>query len=138
MTANGKIELEKFIINNTTLESGKRYFLAGTDKVYVHFEGQTIVSSDYYVSMRIAPVDKRILTTGCKYHTGFLTFYSYAKTQLGVDKIIDALAEMLDEQSIQGTTARVDLEAVYAYQRNKFEGSNYYENIGRVNYRQWE
>lgn len=138
MTANAKIELEKYIITQTTLLSGKRYFLIGTNKVYFYFEGQDVTESDDYVVMRLVPIETRRIGTGCRYHSGFISFYCYSKTQLGADKIVDALSTIFDEKTISGATARVETGIVSTYQRNKFEETTHYENIARCDFWQWQ
>ena len=136
-----KTDFETWLIANVLKEAvtNKYYFLVGTAKVYIWFEGQTVTASDQYITLKIVPIDVTRIATGVKMHEGDYQFYIYAKTALMCDKIEDSLATLLEEKTIEQTALfRIELDMWKSFQRgNKFEGSLFYENVAKVGFRYW-
>lgn len=142
MKANVKTDFEKWLITQILKEAvtNKYYFLVGTTKCYLYFEGQEAGSDGLFINMRIVPVNAERITTGAIYHSGFYRFYIYADTTLIGDKVVDALSTIINEKDITVTgNFHLETEIVTTHQRgNKFTSSPKYETIADCKFRFWE
>lgn len=139
MTAQIKTDFEKWLITQMTKDGSRYYVTIPTAvKAYLSFEGQSLGSTDNEISMVIIPLGTDRIASGTKMCEGMFRFYCYSKTQLGADKIVDKLASLMDEQTINVTGSfRIELAIMSTFQRNKFADSLYYENICQIRFAHW-
>lgn len=135
-----KTDFEKYLLTLLTKTGNKFYKTIDTKQVYFWFEGQTIMPSDYFVSLQILPSNTERITTGVKFHTGSYKFFIYALDPLSGDKIVDGLSVLFDELTIEKTAGfRIETDIMNTIQRgNKLSESTHYETIVQLNYFHWE
>jgi hypothetical protein len=139
MKAKLKTDFEKYIISLCTKEGPKYYKTLDSIKTYFWFENQTVTPSDAYISLVIIPNPTTRIATGAKHHTGVYRFYVYTTNPLLGDKIVDQLAVLFDEITIETVGFRIETELVSTFQRgNKFEQSTHYESIAEITFHHWE
>jgi len=135
-----KTDFEKWLLSQLTEDDIGYFFTVDATKVYVYFEGEDGKTDLAHVRLQIIPSETTRPATGVKYHTGKYKLFIYGVHILLIDKIADALSDMLDEIIIEETQSfRIETGLLSTKTRgNKFYGSNNYESITEIPFYHWE